>query len=97
MSCDVFVDANFCTFKLFNLGEAKNEEVCRNEENDQFERSKIVSILYLSHNPDISHRLLQQSKAKTLTVLLLGRKEKDRVKPQQKKKKDPSELKEREV
>lgn len=44
IGCDVFFDANFCTFKLFNLGEAKNEEVCRNEENDQFERSKIVSI-----------------------------------------------------
>lgn len=93
MSCYVFVDASFCTFKLFNTGEAKNEEVCRNEENDQFERSKIVSIFYSF----ISLRLLQESKAKTLTVFLLGRKEKDRVKPQQKKKKDPSELKEREV
>lgn len=33
--------------ETFYQGEAKNEEVCCNEENDQSKRSKIVSVLHL--------------------------------------------------
>lgn len=87
MICDVFVDASFCTFKLFNLGEAKNEEVCRNEENDQFERSKIVSIFYSFHNPDNSLRFLQESKVKNSHYFRLVEKKRTVSRPNRKRRK----------
>ncbi|TKS86492.1 rRNA-processing protein FCF1 -like protein [Collichthys lucidus] len=66
-------------------GETENKAVCCDEENDQSERYQT------------SRGGITEVCASLLTICLFCRKEKDRAKAKEKRKKDPSKLKEREV
>lgn len=80
----------FCLFA--RVAEAENQKVCCHETDDQFERSTNVSCISFS----VTLTVISLNFKDTYTFLSC-REEKDRSKAKEKKKKDPSELKQREV